>query len=689
MAEEPAPTPGGDVPSVLSRVEIYWSDDKKYYAGTVVAENENGTHAVQYDDGDREDLNMRVEVWRPFKETASTPVEPGSTAAANSGAPISQSNGGSAKPAPKPKPGSAAGKTRVPAEDGPKSKPSATPTSLIVATVSAAPADTYASKERPSANEVDAPKRPSAAKRRDKTPTSSGQRSAAANKSTPSSQATPVVFDSDDRTGASNVTSRQPGPDDPAESQRVGPARHSVDAKPANGDEMDVEKAVDTGDDDDDDVVFKPRGKSGKSPTSKKTRSRVRASPSGRAAGARGIGSGHTGKRRRMALNLTRAEDEAAEIGAEKVPGTTPASATAAAEAASGEAAASPKANDPSVLPLDHVMTAVVQATVMILDQRLRPIADRLDQLTREIQENREAIGRHGRTEVGGSARRSACGAPGVGVGGPGALNLDYLAQMVTQQHSEHVDQIDRLRREVKKLRAEHRSAIGETVAIRETELRNFVEQSIHRVVSAVGHASAAAADAPVGISAVEVRDSRGRSQGICAQGDLSQGHINGTSAADVDRRAKALQLVARKVTVWLLETQHECHDPARAGEWAKETAVTCFTVISSQLSQFKSYSHAFGTLVVSLGDDNVELGWFLRPSEHGGLPIARANYSSWDPPPSDDEWDLEQILLTEVAARFHRALRSYNYPHSVDDLTASVELSRAAAVSESTETSP
>ena len=55
----------GEMPAIGDRVEVYWSGDKKYYAGRITAVNDgNGRHTITYDDGDVELLDLGKERWR-------------------------------------------------------------------------------------------------------------------------------------------------------------------------------------------------------------------------------------------------------------------------------------------------------------------------------------------------------------------------------------------------------------------------------------------------------------------------------------------------------------------------------------------------------------------------------------------------------------------------------------------------
>lgn len=60
------PTPqhsiGGGEKIVGERIKIFWRDDHKWYFGKVVAFScSDGKHTIQYDDGDKEKLNLASE----------------------------------------------------------------------------------------------------------------------------------------------------------------------------------------------------------------------------------------------------------------------------------------------------------------------------------------------------------------------------------------------------------------------------------------------------------------------------------------------------------------------------------------------------------------------------------------------------------------------------------------------------
>lgn len=141
--------------------------------------------------------------------------------------------------------------------------------------------------------------------------------------------------------------------------------------------------------------------------------------------------------------------------------------------------------------------------------------------------------------------------------------------------------------------------------------------------------------------------------------------------------------LVARQVTVWLLETPHE-YNPRQGSvpEWAHRTAASTFDKVAGRLRQFTSYMQAYQLLSSSLGNDAVELQWFVTPGAQENLRRARRNYAAWDPPPSDEEWFAEMSLLREVAERFDRVMRKYNRGNK-SMIEACVEIAQLGASDE------
>lgn len=142
----------------------------------------------------------------------------------------------------------------------------------------------------------------------------------------------------------------------------------------------------------------------------------------------------------------------------------------------------------------------------------------------------------------------------------------------------------------------------------------------------------------------------------------------------------RVTHLVARQVTVWLLETPHEQqYRGMPLTRWAKHTSAGAFLSVSERLSQFQSYTQAHSTLSTSLGNDAVELSWFVRPSDPQNVILARRNYAAWDPPPTDAEWNCEAVLLREVARGFHDAIRQYQRSEE-SELRAAIIVTKRAA---------
>lgn len=147
---------------------------------------------------------------------------------------------------------------------------------------------------------------------------------------------------------------------------------------------------------------------------------------------------------------------------------------------------------------------------------------------------------------------------------------------------------------------------------------------------------------------------------------------------------ARVSHLVARQITVWLLETPHE-HDsqgPISVEEWARVTASGAFAKVAENLRRFSSYAQAYQTLCSSLGNDAVELQWFVSPGDAEHLHRARRNYAAWDPPPTDEEWRAEVTLLGEMSERFSRALVRCDIK-DMTDMEACVAIANTAATEE------
>lgn len=160
---------------------------------------------------------------------------------------------------------------------------------------------------------------------------------------------------------------------------------------------------------------------------------------------------------------------------------------------------------------------------------------------------------------------------------------------------------------------------------------------------------------------------------------DLPKENVDGAMSGAA-KRTRVTHLVARQVTVWLLETPHE-YNPVLGSvdTWAKETAIRTFAKVQEQLLRFTSYLQAYQTLCSSLGNDAVELQWFVSPGVAEHLSRARKNYSAWDPPPNDYEWKGEVVLLRELAERFGHALEGFDLD-GVTELQACVRIAKVAA---------
>lgn len=159
--------------------------------------------------------------------------------------------------------------------------------------------------------------------------------------------------------------------------------------------------------------------------------------------------------------------------------------------------------------------------------------------------------------------------------------------------------------------------------------------------------------------------------------------NVSKVSQPPSDAKDRMVSVVARQITVWLLETPHEYQARGNipVAEWAKRTSANAFENVASRLSHFENYEQAHQTLSTSLGNDAVEMSWFTNPSIRLNISRARRNYAAWDPPPTDSEWHCECILLVEVANAFHRALEAHVWG-TEDDLSAAVNITNEACAS-------
>eukprot|EP00177_Eucheuma_denticulatum_P005484 GFKZ01009971.1.p1 GENE.GFKZ01009971.1~~GFKZ01009971.1.p1 ORF type:complete len:1025 (+),score=164.88 GFKZ01009971.1:351-3425(+) len=185
-----------------------------------------------------------------------------------------------------------------------------------------------------------------------------------------------------------------------------------------------------------------------------------------------------------------------------------------------------------------------------------------------------------------------------------------------------------------------------------------------------------------------------GRGESPTAVGNISPERVNpcsNTPGSDTLRaegdtsryavlKARVSHLAARQVTVWLLETPHEYEPSSGPVEiWARNVATLIFKKVVEQLMRFESYIKAYQTLCSSLGNDAVELQWFVSPDVRDHLDRARRNYGAWDPPPTDEEWKSEVLLLKELSQRFNSALKRCEYS-SMPDIQACIAVADMAS---------
>jgi hypothetical protein len=375
-------------------------------------------------------------------------------------------------------------------------------------------------------------------------------------------------------------------------------------------------------------------------------------------------------------------------------------------------------------LPLDHVMTAVVQTTVMMLDERLKPIGDRIDDLSALMRQS----------------------------------NPQAMSDVVRELHAKHLQDMDETRREIKRLRTEHRAVISETFAVKEAELRGHLELSLNRAVnefSSYFHSALASASGVAATAAFAATAQPG--PGLTSPtADALQAPLMGPSNTDPSRpgqsavqgkrelklpashgapenpssnaqagsqarnpesqrlsldaqmlpqfpgskrnadnfddsillvKQRALEIAARQVTVWLLETQHECFQPSERARWVSETTKRCAADVADKLSRYDTSEQAIQSLTSTLGDDNIELGWMLQSPTLENLRRARLNYVAWQPPPNDSEWMLEQNLLRMLSEQFNWAIAKQQITHEQNEVAMAVEAARI--IVESTSADP
>ena len=62
-------------PSVGDRIQVYWPMDVKYYTGEVKEVLQDGRHVIEYDDSDKETLNLDNENWKFVHSIESNAIE--------------------------------------------------------------------------------------------------------------------------------------------------------------------------------------------------------------------------------------------------------------------------------------------------------------------------------------------------------------------------------------------------------------------------------------------------------------------------------------------------------------------------------------------------------------------------------------------------------------------------------------
>lgn len=151
---------------------------------------------------------------------------------------------------------------------------------------------------------------------------------------------------------------------------------------------------------------------------------------------------------------------------------------------------------------------------------------------------------------------------------------------------------------------------------------------------------------------------------------------------ANSEFQTRVCNLVARQVTVCILETPHENDNTLPLVEWLEFTVRRLYEMVADRLRAFPSYALAHHTLSTSLGNDTVELSWFTRPSTQGNILKARRNYMAWDPPPTNEEWESEVILLREIAEAYLRASKQLTIMTSMTELETAIAVAKSVVAS-------
>lgn len=158
----------------------------------------------------------------------------------------------------------------------------------------------------------------------------------------------------------------------------------------------------------------------------------------------------------------------------------------------------------------------------------------------------------------------------------------------------------------------------------------------------------------------------------------LSADHVPQSETIVAKAKSDALNLAARQVMIWLLETDHECRVNDTLS-WAQTETTKCMERVAFLLSKFTEYDHALRVLTDSLGVEAANLLWFTDTPSADNLRLARMNYDVWDPPPTDSEWVAEIKLLVEVERRFKHALHKIEVNINDSHLQVTINVANAA----------
>jgi len=147
--------------------------------------------------------------------------------------------------------------------------------------------------------------------------------------------------------------------------------------------------------------------------------------------------------------------------------------------------------------------------------------------------------------------------------------------------------------------------------------------------------------------------------------GSREVGHDDGAAASDSASIQRALQfpvgssedvrksvigVIALCVNVWLMENPHEIDVGEDVRLWSSTTTTRCLKGVIEYLRRYESIELAqiaFDTVTKKLGVH--EILWLTRNNQDFSFERVRENYHCWTPPPTDEEWEFEKILLFEL----------------------------------------